>query len=175
MRAPTILVIVLFLLAIPSTVLAAEEVTVTDLIERSSDLADTEVLVEGELVGDYGRRADDTVWTQLNGDTYVNEPIAEGGEPSGSNIGVGIRMPTELAPFSHEPGGYHHRGPIVAVTGIWKHHDPGRQGESYLEVEDLSVVDAGRRLDEGPDVISIVLGLVLLAAAGALYLTPRRT
>jgi hypothetical protein len=155
----------------PTVAHAAEEVTVSDLIELSSDLAGKEVTVEGELIGDYGRRRDGSVWTQLNGDSYVNAPIVEGGPASGSNVGVGIRIPAEMAADLDSAGGYRVRGPVVRVTGIWKYHDPDRQGESYLEVRSLEVIESGRNLAEDPDWPVFITGLVLLAAAAAAWAT----
>ena len=139
----------------------------------AAELSEREVVVEGELVGDYGFRGDGSMWTQLNGDAYVDAPIREGGLPVGGNVGIGVRMPAEMAQALDPPGGYRNRGPVVALTGIWKYHDPGRQGESYLEVQTLEVVEAGRQLNEEPSWTVIILGVLLLASAAAVwFLTP---
>jgi hypothetical protein len=87
-------------LLLPGPALAAEEVSVKELIEQAADLSGEAVTVEGELVGDYGFRDDGWMWTQLNGDVYVSEPIREGGSPLGANNGIGIRMPIALAEVS---------------------------------------------------------------------------
>lgn len=166
---------IMVVVLIPSAALASEQATVTELVEHSAEYGGRQVTVEGELVGDYGFRGDGWMWTQLNGDIYVESPIAEGGPPSGSNVGIGIKIPARLAQTLDTPGGYHHRGPVVEVVGVWKYHDPDRQGETYLEVEELNVVEPGRRLDEGPDIRAIVLGLLLLAGAATLYrLSPQQ-
>lgn len=158
------------LLMVPSTALAADEVSVQEILEMAAELGGSEVVVEGELVGDYGFRDDGWMWTQLNGDPYVRRPLREGGRPEGANLGIGIRMPLQLASGLDEPGGYRSRGPVVRVTGIWKYHDPTRQGESYLEVMSLEIVEPGRNLEEKANWTSIVTGSLLLAAAFGVFL-----
>ncbi|MGZ8785883.1 MAG: hypothetical protein ACXW1Y_10025 [Acidimicrobiia bacterium] len=162
------------LLAAPTAAVAAEEVTVGELIEFAEELAGVDVDVEGELVGDYGFRNDGWMWTQLNGDPYVHQPIREEGLPVGPNTGIGVRMPTELAQSLGPPGGYRTRGPVVRLTGIWKYHDPARQGESYLEVSSLDVIESGRGLDEQADWRLIVVGVFLLVVTAVIwYFRPR--
>lgn len=163
-----LLVVTAFMLPVPAW--AAEDVMVSELIAESPDLDGREVSVEGELVGDFGFRADGSMWTQVNGDVYVNDPLREGGSPAGGNIGVGVRMTAELAEDLDHPGGYHHRGPVVRLTGVWRHHDPERRGESYLAVETLEVVEPGRQMDEDVVWWTVIAGSGLLVAAGALWL-----
>ncbi len=153
----------------PSEALAAEEVSVSGLIEMAAELSGQEVTVKGELVGDYGFRGDGWMWTQLNDDLYARHPIREGGPLQGANIGVGIRIPAGLAKDLDPPGGYRHRGPLVSVTGTWKYHDPERQGESYLEVESLAVIEPGRSLHEVPDWRAFVAGVLLVGAAAFVW------
>lgn len=161
------LITVAAILAIPTSALAAEEVSVPELIELASELAGEEVTVHGELIGDYGSRSDGWMWTQLNGDPYVVSPIGEEGSPVGANVGIGVRIPTDLARDLDPPGGYRHRGPVVRVTGIWKYHDQERLGESYLEVQTLAVVEPGRLFEEEVDWVVVSIGLALLLVAGA--------
>ncbi|MGH8946247.1 MAG: hypothetical protein ACRDVL_08860 [Acidimicrobiia bacterium] len=168
----TLMAVVLFL--VPASASAAEEVSVLEILELAAELGGEEVTVEGELVGDYGFRGDGWTWAQLNGDAYVFQPIREGGLPFGANVGIGIRVPAELADGLDPPGGYRNRGPVVRVTGIWKYHDPERQGESYLQVESLSVREPGRQFDEDANWSAFILGVVLLAAASFVAYLPRR-
>jgi len=141
---------------------AAGEVTVSDLVEDGASHGGMEVIVIGELVGDYGNRRDGFTWTQLNGDAYGSTPVADGGELSGANVGVGVRMPTELASGLDAPGRYRTVGPIVEVSGVWKYHDPDRQGESYLEIAAIEVIEQGRSLSEPPRWIAFGIGSALL-------------
>lgn len=153
----------------PSAALAAEEVSVSGLIEMAAELAGQEVTVDGELIGDYGIRDEGWMWTQLNDDLYARHPIREGGPLEGANIGIGIRIPARLAKDLDPPGGYRHRGPLVSVTGTWKYHDAERQGESYLEVSSLVVIESGRGLDEQADWRLVGVGALLLAVAAVTW------
>lgn len=173
MRRIAVVLIGSAIFCVPVPAMAAEEVTVDEILETSAEFGGREVTVVGELVGDYGFRDDGWMWTQLNGDIYAFDPILEGGTPVGGNTGIGIRMPTQLGDGLDTPGGYRQQGPLVEVTGIWKYHDPERQGESYLEVETLSVLQPGRPLDEPVNWITISVGALLVAVAGAVWFTRR--
>jgi hypothetical protein len=81
-------------------------------------------------------------------------------------------MPTQLGIGLDPPGGYRDRGPIVRITGIWKHHDPARQGESYLEVASIKIIEPGQAMNEEPQWIATSIGLGLLT--GSLVLWRRR-
>jgi hypothetical protein len=133
-----------------------------------------EVTLTGELVGDYGWRGDGWVWAQLNDDPYAEQPILEDGPLSGGNVGVGIRMPHDLAEQLGPPGGYRRRGPVVAATGTWVYHDESRGGESYLEVVSLVLIEPGRDLSEDPSWLRLAGGAALLGAAAALWMTRAR-
>lgn len=160
---------------IPVPGLAAQEISVSEVIDRAAELDGEVTSVRGELVGDFGKRDDGWTWTQLNGDVYVDAPIREGGAPQGSNTGIGVRIPTELMTDLGPPGGYRYRGPVVRVEGEWRYHDPERQGESYLQVESLVVVEPGYPLTEEVNWLPAVLGLVLVTMAALLaLLTGRR-
>lgn len=162
-------------LMIPAAPALAQEIAVSELLAESPELTGQQITIEGELVGDYGFRGDGWMWTQLNDDAYVDHPIRDGIAPVGGNIGVGVRIPSELAEDLDHPGGYHHRGPVVRLTGIWRHHDPERQGESYLDVETLALIQEGRMLDEAVVWWTVIVGLGLMVGAGALWRTrPKR-
>ena len=157
----------------PGAVGAAVEVTVGQLVSTGANWAGRRVIVEGELIGDYGFRDDGWMWTQLNGDVYVSSPLRGGGKPVGGNSGIGVRMPHLLARDLDGPGRYGAHGPVVRVTGTWKWHDPDRQGESYLEVDSIEVIAPGRLLPEEPDWSILALGTALLLAAA--FIMPRRS
>ena len=161
-------------LLVPAPASAEEEVSVAEILELGAELAGEEITVEGELVGDYGFRADGSMWTQLNGDTYVHQPLREGGSPAGANVGIAVRMPAELTKILEPPGRYRNRGPVVRVTGIWKYHDPARQGESYLDVHSLTVPESARPLVEQVNWTVVTFGALVLAGAGGVVLLTRR-
>lgn len=171
MRRLQLFVTTAALLAIGVPAQAAEEVTVSQLVTQSEELDGVTVVVEGELIGDYGFRDDGTMWTQLNGDSYAQVPLLQSRRPAGGNIGVGVSMPAELAKGLGPPGGYRNRGPLVQVTGVWLHHSDDRRGESFLQVETLEVLEPGIPLHEPANGWTIAIGLVLLAAAALVWAT----
>jgi hypothetical protein len=171
-RLGLLLVVLGALIGAGSPVAAAqtgELVAVEDLLRDSVAFAGVTVSVEGELVGDYGFRHDGSMWTQLNDDSYARLPLVDGGPRSGGNVGIGVRMSREDAAGLDPVGGYRLRGPLVRLTGTWKHHDSDRGGESYLEVAGIDVIESGRRLEEGPDWPAVIVGLALLAVSGLLW------
>ena len=171
MRGLQLSVFTAALLAVGMPALASEEVPVSRLVAESVELSGVVVMVEGELVGDYGFRADDSMWTQLNGDTYAEVPLLQSRRPVGGNVGVGIRMPADLAEGLDPPGGYRNRGPLVRITGEWVHHSDDRQGESFLRVEALEVIEPGIPLHQPVNVWAIAIGVVLVAAAAIVWRT----
>jgi len=151
-----------------------DEVTVADLLADPEAYPTMGVVVRGELVGDFGRRDDGTVWTQLNGDAYAEAPLLAGGSLAGANLGIGVRIPVELWPGFDEPGGYRVRGPVVELRGMWRYHDPDRGGESYLDVTGLELIEPLLPLAEGVDWVPLGLGAGFLALALAVGLRTRR-
>ncbi|HSJ70202.1 MAG TPA: hypothetical protein VLA29_00965 [Acidimicrobiia bacterium] len=163
----SILVIMAMIVAVPAA--GAVDVDVANLIESGASFDGQTVTVTGELVGDYGLRRDGTTWTQLNQDSYAQNPVSEGGALAGSNIGIGVRIPTDLVVGLDRPGRYRMVGPTVEVTGTWRFHDPQRSGESFLDVTTLVTVEGGRALTEPPDFLSYgVGGLLILGSVVAL-------
>lgn len=156
---------------------AADDVSVRDLITESPAYDSSllgEISVMGELVGDFQRRGD-WVWVQLNDDPYVSSPLLAGGEFAGANVGIGVRLPAAV--FADlgvdSPGGYRVRGPVVRLTGEWRHHDPSRGGESFFDATAAELLDGERRLEEGVRWWALLTGAGLLLAA-ALPALPRR-
>jgi len=84
-----------------------------------------------------------------------------------------VRMPADLAERLDPPGRYRYRGPVVLATGIWKYHDSKRSGESYLEVQSLTVVEPGRPLGEEVNWAAVIFGALLLTGAGMIALVSR--
>lgn len=146
---------------------------VVDIINDSEGYAGP-VIIEGELIGDYGRRSDGTVWTQLNDDAYVYFPTVLGNS-GGANIGIGVRLPAALLEGLADPGGYRERGPVVRLEGIWKYHDPDRGGESYLEASKLTLLEPAIVLEESANLVPAGIGVVLIAVAIGLGVARRRS
>jgi len=166
-RISIMLLVIGLLLALPGVALGQSSalVPVSELLEEGARFDRVTLTIEGELVGDYGFRDDGFMWTQINGDSYAREALVDGGPRTGANIGIGVRMPSNLGEGLPPVGGYRLEGPLVHLTGVWRYHDPDRGGESYLDVSELLVVDEGRRLEEGPDWAVFALGVLLLATS----------
>lgn len=154
--------ILVIAMMVPVPVAHAVDVDVVVLVEDGASYDGQTVTVTGELVGDYGSRRDGTTWTQLNQDPYAQNPVSEGGALAGSNLGIGLRIPTDLVVGLDRPGRYRMVGPTVAATGTWRFHDPQRSGESFLDVTTLVTVEAGRSLTESPNWASYGVGGLLI-------------
>ena len=172
---PALVVAVLFLVPQAADALDGPIVPVSDLLADGQAYDNTLIIVEGELIGDYGFRRDGFMWTQLNDDSYARDAIVNGGPRTGANTGIGVRMPTALGDDLDPAGGYRLEGPLVQLEGIWRYHDPDRGGETYLDVDSLIVIEGGRRLEEGPDWSVFAFGVVLIGASLALWYRRRRT
>ncbi len=167
MRFRFVVIVGVFLSAFSALPAPAQAVTVSvvELLEDGAAYAGQEITVVGELVGDYGFRRDGWMWTQLNTDSYAIRPIVEDGPLRGPNLGIGVRMRAELGRDLDPPGRYRTLGPVVVATGIWRYHDEGRQGETYLEITSLELQIPGRALSEQPDWTLYGFGFLLLGAA----------
>jgi hypothetical protein len=165
-----LLIAAIMLLSPVSPAAAADDgvqVTVAELLQDASVIKGR-VVIQGELIGDYGFRRDGSMWTQLNGDSYVYDPVLDGGPLTGANVGVAVRIPEAMARTLDKPGGYRVRGPLVKIVGQWQYHDPNRGGESYIDVLTLEVLEPGRGLVEHPNYWVLASGLLLIAAAALL-------
>ena len=173
MRLVRVTASLVFVVLLAAPAAAAEEVTVADLLAEPTAYED--VVVVGELIGDYGRRSS-SVWTQLNGGSYVDDPILQGGELTGVNVGVAVRIPADQFHIAQSdlPGGYRHRGPVVRVTGTWKFHDESRGGESYIDVATVELVRHEQPLSEDVRWASLGIGLASAAIGVVLWQRDRR-
>ena len=148
---------------------AQEVVPIDQLTGAGATYDQLEVSVEGELVGDLGDRRDGTVWTQLNDDSYADNPLRESGTHDEGNTGIGVRISGDLNVELENPGGYRWRGAIVRASGIWHYHDSDRGGESYLEVTALEILEPARILEDDPSPAAWVIGGALLLVSYLLY------
>jgi len=164
-RRLTLLLMLTVVLLVPTGVRASTDVGVDELLADGAAFAGQSISVVGELIGDYGHRRDGSAWSQLNGDSYSTAPLLEGGALEGPNAGIGVRAPTDLIEDLDPPGGYHQRGPLVRVSGIWKYHDEDRGGETYLDAVDIEVLENGRPFDETANPVVAAAGALLLLTA----------
>jgi hypothetical protein len=160
----SIVFLILTLLALPA---AASQVSIAELDAQAPTWSGLEVTIEGEIIGDYSIRGDE-VWVQVNDDAYVDDPLVETGRLAGGNIGMGVRMPTEV--FSTEwgaPGGYHTRGPVVRVTGTFRYLDPATGGDTFVDATSVVLVEPARPLEPPPAEMGLLAAAVTMIALGA--------
>ena len=168
-RAWSLLAATAFLL-LPARPATAQVVGVAELDQNPEAFAGRTVTLEGELIGDYGRRGD-MVWVQMNDDPYAQRPIPGGGEPVGTNQGIGLRIPARLfAPDAWgPPGSARYRGPVIRVVGEFRYHDPALAGETYVQVSDIVLMDPARPLPRGELGVPGRVGLVLIVVAALIF------
>ncbi|MGF1667372.1 MAG: hypothetical protein ACFCVC_14005 [Acidimicrobiia bacterium] len=146
---------------------AAAEISIAELDAEAPNWSGLEVTIEGEIIGDYSIRGDE-VWVQVNDDAYVEDPLLETGRLAGGNVGMGVRMPSEV--FSTEwgaPGGYQTRGPVVRVTGTFRYLDPDTGGDTFVDAASVVLVEPARRLEPPPAEMDLLAAAVAMIALGA--------
>jgi hypothetical protein len=134
-----------------------------------------EVIVAGEVVGDFSVRGD-VVWFQLNDDAYATTPLPEGSELQGTNTGIGVRIPrTEWSEAWGGPGRYGRRGPIVEITGTFLHNSPADQGETFIDGSSARLVEVARPIANPPaSTFRAITGILLAVIGLGLYQYGRR-
>ena len=164
------LLLVLSLMLNPSHAL----VGTAELDAEPERFDDREVTIRGEIIGDYGYRADD-IWIQINDDTYADTPLLERGEPSGTNTGIGVRLPTGTVDEAWgPPGGYRVRGPIVEVTGVFHHADPERGGDTYMDATAVRLIEPARPIAvPGADPVLLAMAAFMVILGGGLWARAR--
>lgn len=145
---------------------AATEVSAGELDAAPDGWNGLEVTVVGEVVGDYSVRKE-WVWVQLNDDPYVSEPLSESGRLQGANVSVGVRLPSDL--FSETwgpPGSYRVRGPVLAVTGVFRYADPATGGETFVDATEVELLEPALALEAPPSEMGLLFAAVAMMAFG---------
>ena len=145
-------------------------------LESEPDVWDgQEVTVTGEIIGDYSIRGD-VLWFQLNDDAYAAVPLVERELPAGGNVGIGVRLPRDQWQSDWgDPGRYETRGPLVEITGVFRHNSPNDQGETFIDAHTVALVEASRPVDRPPaSPVPAIVGLVSGAIGIVLYRLGRR-
>ena len=170
-RLTSMAIVVAIVALIPGVALGQE---VVDILASPREYADTEVVLRGELVGDFSRRGT-FVWAQLNDDGYVDAPLEEQGL-TGTNTGIGVRIPADLFDSDWgEPGRYDTRGPVVEITGVFRYQDPERSGETYIDASVVRLIASARSVDTGSGGWPLVVGGVMTVLGVGLLIARRET
>jgi hypothetical protein len=156
-------------------IFAVTAVPVSELDADPANWNGRDVTVTGEIIGDYSLR-DDVVWFQLNDDAYASSPLGESQKLEGGNIGIGVRiLRSDWSSAWGAPGRYGQRGPIVELTGRFRHNSPDDQGETFIEGSEIRLVEAARPIENPPIPVGRAIVGGLLAFAGlTLYWLGRR-
>ena len=165
--------LVLWVMFIP-LLTAQVEVDVQDLDENPEAYHGEIVVITGEVVGDYGLRADN-VWIQLNTDAYAESPLTSRKDAIGGNAGMGVRYPRSLHDSAWgEPGGYGVQGPIVRVIGVFRYHDAIESGETFVEASSIELVSPAQQVEiPTADPLVWILSVAFGLAGGVSYVSAR--
>lgn len=161
-----------------AAVLAASlqiDVNVSELEKEPATWADRQVILTGEIVGDYSIRSE-VVWFQVNDDPYATTPLGENEVPAGVNAGMGVRIPRSLFDESWgEPGGYAVRGPVVRIEAVFRYSSAEDTGETFLQATQIELVEPARPIERpSPPATPALVGLALTAIGASLYYRGRR-
>lgn len=126
------------------------------------------VRVQGEVVGALMSRRDGT-WTQLNDDPYAGDlgPLPTHRDFRGSNAGVGVLLPPQVAGQVQAIGGPRARGDVLDVVGTFHRIDEETREAAIIRADTATITRRGGPVDHPPLRLRQVVGVLLaMAAAG---------
>ncbi|HSK24282.1 MAG TPA: hypothetical protein VK906_13945 [Egicoccus sp.] len=128
------------------------------------------VTFAGEVVGDLLAR-DGGAWALVNDDDYAlrRGPLPSHSDHRGSNSGLSVWLPSDLAAEVSGVGRPGRRGDVVVVEGVIRRHDPEDGGGLTLRADRLSVIAPSQDFEEPFDVPQAVLALGSVVAAVLLW------
>lgn len=128
------ILILIFLISISFTVtcVASDNITkINDLIEKSASLNNTEITVQGEVIGEALERGK-YAWININDTTNA--------------IGIWVKQSdVDMIKFY---GDYKHRGDIVKVTGVFYKSCPEHGGDVDIHSTHIEVIETGHEVTE---------------------------
>lgn len=115
-----------------------------DLYACPSTFDNALVTFEGEVVGAVMGRGDGA-WTQLNDDAYANAlgPLPGHRDYRGSNAGVGVHLPEDVAERVERVGGPTGRGDVLRVEGTFHRVDEDSGEVAVIRAASGEVVEPG--------------------------------
>lgn len=144
---------------------AADEVTIKELISDMPAYDGKMVTITGEAVGDVMMR-DGNGWVTVNDDVYATRSIEEGGRFSGSsNIGIAVWATREELGQIEVLGGYKNKGDRVRVTGVFHRTCPEHGGDTDIHASSLEVLKPGYPFSHHLAWWKLALVIALSAAA----------
>jgi hypothetical protein len=129
----------------------------------------------GEVVGDLLRR-DGGGWVLVNDDDYALEvgPLPGHRDLRGTNSGLTVWLPDELAELIGGLGRPNQRGDLVQVSGRIVRADPADGGGLTLRADQLRVLEPARPVEEPLDLPQLWFALGASLLGGVLWLVRRR-
>lgn len=142
-------VLMIFCLCFPAYA-AADQMTISDLIEDASVLDGTEVTIEGEVIGEALER-DDYAWINVSDGTNA--------------IGVWV-LRSQITQIEYY-GDYKHKGDTVRVSGVFRKACTEHGGDVDIHCTQIDIVGKGHTVREAISDSSIIAAGILLAVACA--------
>lgn len=130
----TKILILIFLISISFTVtcVASDNITkINDLIEKSASLNNTEITVQGEVIGEALERGE-YAWININDTTNA----------------IGVWVKQSDADRIKFYGDYKHKGDIIKVTGVFYKSCPEHGGDVDIHSTDIEIVETGNEVTE---------------------------
>lgn len=155
MRKNTAFLIFVFLFLIQFTIPCAASdsiIKINDLIDRSVSLDNTEVTVQGEIIGEVLERGEYS-WININ---------------DGANA-IGIWLETSDTNQIKHFGDYKHKGDTVIITGIFYKACPDHGGDVDIHCNDIKLVENGYAVKTQIPVFKIITAILLLAVAFVIF------
>lgn len=140
-------VFMIFYLCFPAYA-AADQMTISDLIEDASALDGTEVTIEGEVIGEALERGD-YAWINVSDGTNA--------------IGVWV-LRSQIAQIEYY-GDYKHKGDTVRVSGVFRKACTEHGGDIDIHCTQIDIIGKGHTVRETISDSSIIAAGILLAVA----------
>lgn len=149
--------------------------TSADVVECPDLFDGRPVIYVGEVVGDVLHR-DDGAWVLMNDDAYAlsEGPITAHGRHLGTNAGLSVWLPGQLADLPDEPGRAGRRGDVLEVRGIVRRTDPEDGGGLTVRAVQARVLAEAVTVDDPVNRPLAVAAVVMAALAAAAVLAQRR-
>jgi hypothetical protein len=137
----------LILFAVPCA--ASDNLTkINDLIEQSISLDNTEVTVQGEVIGEALERGE-YAWININDTTNA--------------IGIWVKK-SDIDQIQFY-GDYKHNGDIVKITGVFYRACSEHGGDVDIHCKDIEIVETGYSIKEQISSYKIIITAVLIIIA----------
>lgn len=139
---------------------AAEAVTVQDLLEKPEEYDGEAVTIKGEAIGDLMVRGN-SAWINLRDETGA----------------IGVFCPQQEIEEIKYTGSYKFSGDIISVTGVFNRSCSGHGGDIDIHAEKIRVVKQGQQILHPFEPQKIKASIILVALAfilGVIHLIVRR-